>query len=134
MRYRLTVAAHTGLIAFVLAGCAATTEQVVGDTRLVAATGAQPGDEALIEGKVALTEGGCVGLRTADGVTHLVIWPAGTNLDDIQPLRVELPSGAEVTIDEPVAGAGGFYEAPEELRSLIDVCHAHDEIIRIRFG
>ena len=121
------------LLTLTVTGCASVTEVSRDGVRLLTATGAQPGDEALITGKLALTSGGCIGLDAQDGLNHLVIWPQGTTLAGTDPVEVSLPSGSTVTADDDIEGSGGYYTSPDDLADLIDLCDADAEVIRIRF-
>ena len=75
------------VLAAVLSGCAGTVSMTNDGSKLFSASGPQPGDEAGIEGTVALTATGCVGLTGTDGMTRLVIWPQGTSLSSADTLE-----------------------------------------------
>jgi hypothetical protein len=120
------------MFAVSLGGCTPINEQSRNGLRLLTASGAQPGDEALITGTVAVTDGGCVGLATAATI-HLVIWPNGTSLEQSDLLKIRLPTGELLGEGDQVEGAGGYYTSPREFQDQIDTCEADDEVIRVRF-
>ena len=68
------------------------------------------GTDAVVTGSLVLSNG-CVGLVVGDRVLA-VIWPSGTELADVDPLTVRLPSGSLVIEGESVSGGGG-YPAPD---------------------
>lgn len=133
LRHRLKAGAILALSALILAGCASVAEESRDGIQLLTATGDQPGDEALITGRITLTMGGCVGIATQDGDVHLVIWPQRTTLASTDPVEVSLPSGLTVTAGEDIEGSGGYYTSPDELADQINLCDADAEVIRIRF-
>lgn len=81
------------------------------------------GTDAQITGTLVLRNG-CVGLAIGDRVLA-VIWPSGTELDDTDPLVLQLPSGALVAEGQSVQGAGGF-PAPDSVDIALEIPTACD--------
>lgn len=95
-----------------LAGCGGQSVVTEGDITLLVYNGSllpQDGTDAQITGMVAVANG-CVGLAsesTPDQV-RAVIWPSGTEIAEVEPLKLRLPSGVLVTEGTNVQGAGGY--------------------------
>lgn len=118
-----------------LVGCSGVASERVDGLSLLRATGEQPGDEARIVGSVAVTDGGCVGIRDDEGVVRLVIWPRGTDLVGSLPAVLEIDGVGEISEGDAVDGAGGYHDNPEEFAQQLDQCAPDDlEVIRIRFS
>lgn len=64
-----------------------------------------------IVGRIALTEGNCVGLQIGEQKT-VVVWPNGTTLTDNG--RVDLPGLGTVEVGTSITGAGGISSPPYE--------------------
>lgn len=122
-------------VTFGLVACSGIASERVDGLVLARATGEQPGDQALIVGSLAVTEGGCVGLRDDEGVVRLVIWPRGTDLVRSSPLLLEIPGAVELREGDAVDGAGGYHDDPEYLAQQLEQCAPDDlQVIRIRFS
>ena len=91
--------------------------------RLVGAVAACGGTDAQITGTLVLRNG-CVGLAIGDRVLA-VIWPSGTELDDADPLVLQLPSGGLVAEGQSVQGAGGF-STPDAIDRALEIPAACD--------
>lgn len=67
------------------------------------------GDDALIEGTLAVREG-CILLGLpGDPAAYPVVWPSGTSISNEDPLTLDLPGGDELGIGEVVSGGGGVH-------------------------
>ena len=92
-----------------VSACGGQTVVTEGDVTLLVHKGSllpRGGTDAVVAGSLVLRNG-CVGLVVGDRVLA-VIWPSGTELADVDPLTVRLPSGSLVTEGESVQGTGGF--------------------------
>lgn len=56
-------------------------------------------------GKVAITDGGCLG---TDG--RLVIWPPGTTVRSENPLRIQVPGLGDLAVGDRFYGGGHIFE------------------------
>jgi type IV pilus biogenesis protein CpaD/CtpE len=133
LRNRLSGVAVAMVATLALVGCSSTERQATDDVVLYTSTTAQPGDEALVVGTIAITEGGCVGIADSEGVTRSTVWPSGTELTSADPLELTLPDGSVLSAGSPVEGAGGYYSDPPEFEDITTGCRGGTEIIRIRF-
>jgi hypothetical protein len=75
--------------------------------------GSGGGEDALIEGEVAVDDDtGCVYLD-AGGGPYPVIWPHGTDLARADPLQLRLRDGTTVAVGDHVQGGGGYHKAED---------------------
>lgn len=133
-RHRLALASALCIAVVALVGCSAMSEQSVDDVLLVSATGDDPGEDAQIIGAIALTDGGCVGLRGDDDLVRFVIWPRGTQLVSSVPLEIRLADSTLLAEGDDVAGAGGYFDDRASDQENIARCSPDDEqVIRLRF-
>jgi hypothetical protein len=83
--------------------------------------------DAQIVGVLAAADG-CV-LLEQNGIRFPVVWPSGTSIASPDPLVVELPSGAELSLGEHVSGGGGYLKASDVGVEVPDEClNEHDEV------
>ena len=77
------------------------------------------GNDALITGSL-VPSNGCVDLVSEEAPDRVVavIWPSGTELEDVDPLTVRLPSGALVAEGQSIQGAGGYHEPDSAVIAL----------------
>ena len=76
------------------------------------------GEDAQIEGMLALHEG-CVVLESEEShVWYPVVWPARTSIASADPFAIKLPSGVELALGERVTGGGGYHQ-PENVEADI---------------
>ncbi len=117
------------VLAGAVAGCGGPSVTTEGDVTLLVHGGAllpRGGDDAQIVGTVAVRNG-CVGLA-AEGQPDRVlaaIWPSGTRLDGVDPVRLRLPSGTLVDQGTAIRGGGG-YHAPDSAEVGLQIpaaCH-----------
>ena len=132
-RVHLAACGLLGTAVVLLSGCSGIATETLDDIILHSAVVAQPGDEAIILGTVALTPQRCVGIEDADGVIRAVVWPDETQLVESDPVRMTVGVPDDLMIGDEVAGAGGYYESSDDLASVAQKCGAPDEVIRIRF-
>jgi hypothetical protein len=89
-----------GVLALV-AGCGGRVV-TAGDVTLLVSARTGAGMDALGSGPLSVV-GGCLGLGD-----FVVVWPAGTDVVDDDPLLVEVPEAGRVGRGDPVEVAGGF--------------------------
>ena len=113
-----------GLVAAVLvlgglSGCGGLSVVTEGDVTLLVYNSSllpRDGDDAQVTGAVAVANG-CVGMASATNPDRVqaVIWPSGTEIDQVDPFTLRLPSGELVTEGTIVQGAGGYTTDPTRL-------------------
>ena len=105
------------LLALALVGCGGQSELSGGDhTIFVHGRSLLPrgGQDALIQGTLALRDG-CVLLEQDEfAIAYPVIWPSGTSIVSDDPLTLQLPSGEELTVGQAVSGGGGYASASSD--------------------
>ena len=91
------------LAALALAACASPPDDALGGPGLPQQLPGEryPGERQQLAGNLELLENGCVNV-VIDGVSRLVIWPAGSDLGD----PVTLPDGTPLAAGDAVSGAG----------------------------
>ena len=122
--------------ATVLTGCAAgVTVTGSGSPALIIDDGFLTGDQALIQGTLAVTESGCVGIAGAGGETYPAVWPRGTALLSGPDTAIHVPGVGAVRIGDEVEGAGGYYDVgtTPALDNVAERCDWQGEVIGIRF-
>lgn len=106
--------AAAALLLGALSGCGGLSVVTEGDVTLLVYNSSllpRDGNDAQITGAVALANG-CVGMASASDPDQVraVIWPSGTAIDQVDPLKLSLPSGELVSEGAIVQGAGGYTE------------------------
>lgn len=80
------------------------------------------GNDALIEGTLALRDG-CVVLEWEDlDVWYPVVWPARTSIASDDPFVIRLPSGAELAAGDAVTGGGGYLDPASVEAEIPEKC------------
>ena len=115
----------TVLVAAVLAACGGVGEQAVGEDGhlLFVHRRSLPagGMDALVVGELAVADG-CVLLVDEAGGRYPVVWPAGTDVAEEDPLVLELPSGDRLGLGQSVTGAGGYVSPAAAGIEVPDAC------------
>src|SRR5262245_5361672 len=70
------------------------------------------GRDALIVGNLALTDGRCLAVRSAEGRTHLLVWPSGVSLLADGRVGVDVPGLGAITVGESFSAGGGYATPP----------------------
>lgn len=93
--------------------------------------GSGGGEDALVEGVVAVDDAGCLHLD-ADGGPYPTIWPHGTELVGTQPVQLRLRDGTEISLGDRVQGGGGYHHAVDypELGIPDDCLNRYGEVAR----
>ncbi|TBN57369.1 hypothetical protein EYE40_08140 [Glaciihabitans arcticus] len=109
------------LAAAMLAGCSSPSAITSSSGRIIAVA-PEPSDaaeDALAQGAVGWSEGGCLTLE--GGSPNLIVFPHGTTLDGD---TVVLPDGTEIQAGDDVSLGGGFHGAISAADQLPDVPRA----------
>lgn len=103
----------------------------VGDVVLVTDAGFLTGDEASIQGTVAVTHAGCIGITDTQGATYPTVWPRGTSLVDGAEIAIDIPGVGVRRLGDQVDGAGGYHGIGTRpvLDEVADRCAWEGEVI-----
>ncbi|RIV35541.1 hypothetical protein [Micromonospora radicis] len=74
--------------------------------------GAEGARQALISGRLAVGEGGCLVVRSAGEPESVIVWPPGVTLLTNGRVGVDVPGTGAVTVGDTFSGGGGYSEAP----------------------
>jgi len=80
------------------------------------------GDDARIAGELVVTDGRCLAVGRADGLTYVLVWPAGTTMVEG---GVEVPGAGRILVGDRFAAGGGYGEpdapgVPKDCRAGAD--------------
>ena len=99
----------------VLAGCGGISDHTIGTddmhfyTHSRTLRPASGGMAAEVTGALTVADG-CI-LLEQDGSRYPVVWPRGTTVAETDPVVIELPSGAQLSLGGQVRGGGGYLKA-----------------------
>jgi hypothetical protein len=98
-----------GLVAVLaLAGCGGGGSALERDgVRTFVGPATNAGDDARIAGELVVSDGRCLAVEGADGVTYVLVWPAGTSMVED---GVEVPGAGRILVGDRFAAGGGYGE------------------------
>ncbi|MDQ1126229.1 hypothetical protein QE428_001262 [Microbacterium sp. SORGH_AS 505] len=135
-RRRIAMSGLLVIGATTLAGCAGgVTVNDDSSVAIVTDAGFLTGDEALVQGTVSITEGGCVGITDSQGDTYPTVWPTGTRLVHGSDSAIEIPGLGVRQLGDEVSGSGGYYAVTTRpvLDDVADRCGWDGDVIGVRF-
>jgi hypothetical protein len=138
------LAAVVGTLALGVSACGPATESTVltsagGVHVVVGSGGIESGNSAGVQGRLAILEGGCLGLLSddprRDPKGEVIVWPAGTTIQDGDPFRIKTPGlgGSQVVkLGDLVHGpGGGGSPATVGAPQLPPECHADEVFVLV---
>lgn len=95
------------LLVATLSACGARTISA-GDVQVLVGERSRSGSDALLNGRLAVSDG-CLGVEMTDtGSYVVVVWPHGTDVEEEEPLTVDVPDAGSLEVGDEVSLGGGF--------------------------